>query len=67
MKDPAGVRESPVSVSSDGATIRTQVVVVGSGAGGASTAVTLAEAGYEVLVLEEVADPEHRDGMSADA
>jgi nucleoside-diphosphate-sugar epimerase len=33
--------------------IRTQVVVVGSGAGGAVTAATLAARGFEVLLLEE--------------
>ena len=40
----------------NGATVRTQVVVVGSGAGGAATAATLAENGYEVLILEEGPD-----------
>lgn len=33
--------------------LRTQVLVIGSGAGGAATAATLAEHGYEVLILEE--------------
>ena len=33
--------------------LETEVLVVGSGAGGATTAVTLAEAGRDVLVLEE--------------
>src|SRR5262245_56051694 len=33
--------------------IRTQVAVVGSGAGGAVTAATLAARGFEVLLLEE--------------
>ncbi len=33
--------------------VRCQVLVVGSGAGGASTALTLASQGYEVVVLEE--------------
>jgi nucleoside-diphosphate-sugar epimerase/choline dehydrogenase-like flavoprotein len=32
---------------------RTQILVIGSGAGGAVTAATLAEAGREVLILEE--------------
>ena len=32
---------------------RTQVLVIGSGAGGAVTALTLAEAGFDVTVLEE--------------
>jgi choline dehydrogenase-like flavoprotein len=33
--------------------VATQVLVIGSGAGGAITAATLAEAGYEVLIAEE--------------
>lgn len=33
--------------------LRTQVLVIGSGAGGAATAATLASRGYEVVVLEE--------------
>ncbi len=37
----------------DGATLRADVVVIGSGAGGAATACYLAEAGLDVLVLEE--------------
>jgi nucleoside-diphosphate-sugar epimerase/choline dehydrogenase-like flavoprotein len=37
----------------DGDVIRSEVVVVGSGAGGAATAVALTEHGYDVLVLEE--------------
>ncbi|MBN2564021.1 MAG: GMC family oxidoreductase [Phycisphaerae bacterium] len=36
--------------------IKTQVLVIGSGAGGAVTAATLAEAGREVLILEEGLD-----------
>lgn len=36
-----------------GAPARAQVVVVGSGAGGAPTATVLAEAGFDVLVVEE--------------
>ncbi|MDJ0868907.1 MAG: FAD-dependent oxidoreductase [Myxococcota bacterium] len=35
---------------------RTQVLVIGSGAGGATTAATLAEAGYDVLIAEEGLD-----------
>ncbi len=35
------------------ASLETEVLVIGSGAGGAPTAATLAEAGFEVLVLEE--------------
>lgn len=34
-------------------TLRTEVLVIGSGAGGATTAATLAEAGRHVLVVEE--------------
>lgn len=34
----------------------TEILVIGSGAGGAATAATLAERGYEVLVLEEGPD-----------
>ena len=53
---------------SDAASVRTQILVVGSGAGGAVTAATFAEAGYEVLLLEEgdtrlqllAANEEHR-------
>lgn len=33
--------------------LRTQVLVIGSGAGGATTATVLAEAGFDVLVVEE--------------
>jgi choline dehydrogenase-like flavoprotein len=33
--------------------LRAQVVVIGSGAGGATTAALLSEAGYDVLVIEE--------------
>ena len=36
--------------------ITTEVLVIGSGAGGATTAMALAEEGYEVLVLEEGPD-----------
>ncbi|MBI1816119.1 MAG: FAD-dependent oxidoreductase [Deltaproteobacteria bacterium] len=36
-----------------GAIVRTEVLVIGSGAGGAISAATLAARGYEVLVLEE--------------
>ena len=36
--------------------LETEILVVGSGAGGATTAVTLAEAGRDVLVLEEGPD-----------
>jgi choline dehydrogenase-like flavoprotein len=35
------------------ASLRAQVLVIGSGAGGASTAALLAEAGYDVLIAEE--------------
>ena len=36
--------------------LTTEILVVGSGAGGAATAVALAEAGHEVLILEEGPD-----------
>lgn len=37
----------------DGTTLKADVCIIGSGAGGAVTAATLAAAGYEVLVVEE--------------
>lgn len=37
--------------------VRVQVLIIGSGAGGATTAVELADAGYEVVVLEEGGRP----------
>jgi choline dehydrogenase-like flavoprotein len=37
----------------DGQPLKVQVLIVGSGAGGATTATVLAEAGFKVLVLEE--------------
>jgi choline dehydrogenase-like flavoprotein len=37
----------------DGATLKADVVVIGSGAGGAVVACELQRAGFEVLVLEE--------------
>ena len=36
-----------------GGRLTTEILVVGSGAGGAVTATALAEAGHEVLILEE--------------
>lgn len=33
--------------------LKTQVLVIGSGAGGSSTALMLAEAGYDVIIIEE--------------
>ena len=47
-------RVTPSAAASGTATpLHTQVLVIGSGAGGAITAATLAERGYEVLILEE--------------
>jgi nucleoside-diphosphate-sugar epimerase/choline dehydrogenase-like flavoprotein len=43
-------------LSADRRVLRTQVLVIGSGAGGAVTAATLADAGREVLILEEGPD-----------
>ncbi|HVO25590.1 MAG TPA: GMC family oxidoreductase [Candidatus Margulisiibacteriota bacterium] len=40
-------------MGSDEATLKTEILVIGSGAGGAVTAATLAEAGRTVLVVEE--------------
>ena len=37
----------------DGAALDAEVVVIGSGAGGATTAALLAEAGFDVLIVEE--------------
>jgi nucleoside-diphosphate-sugar epimerase/choline dehydrogenase-like flavoprotein len=45
MDDPASVPSAPSR--------RAQVLVIGSGAGGATTAATLATRGYDVVVLEE--------------
>ena len=33
--------------------LNTQILIIGSGAGGAFTAVTLAEAGFDVLLVEK--------------
>src|SRR5581483_11671324 len=38
---------------SEAQSIRVEVLVIGSGAGGATTAIELAQAGFEVVVLEE--------------
>jgi len=42
-----------INPATEATPLRTQVLVIGSGAGGAITAATLASRGYEVLILEE--------------
>ncbi|HEY4333734.1 MAG TPA: GMC family oxidoreductase [Ilumatobacteraceae bacterium] len=44
---------TPIHVRADTASYDTEVLIVGSGAGGATTAALLAEAGFGVLVVEE--------------
>lgn len=44
------IKTLPISKDTE---LRTQAVVIGSGAGGATTALMLAEAGIDVLILEE--------------
>ncbi len=43
----------PDGIIAGGPRLATQVLIIGSGAGGATTAAMLAEAGFEVLVVEE--------------
>lgn len=56
--DPASVHRQPAAASPistlvlDGNTLRADVVVIGTGAGGATAAARLAEAGHDVLILE---------------
>ena len=54
----AGAREmgKAIAVQPAPLPVRAQVLVIGSGAGGAATAAMLAERGYEVVVLEEGPD-----------
>ena len=50
-----------------GAVLKTEVLVIGSGAGGAVAAARLAESGHEVLVLEEGAPLDAEDFSENDA
>ncbi|HEY4331324.1 MAG TPA: GMC family oxidoreductase N-terminal domain-containing protein, partial [Ilumatobacteraceae bacterium] len=44
---------APIYIRADTASYDTEVLIVGSGAGGATTAALLAEAGFGVLIVEE--------------
>lgn len=56
--DPASAHRQPAAASPistlvlDGNTVRADVVVIGTGAGGATAAARLSEAGHDVLILE---------------
>src|SRR6185369_8325114 len=50
---PGKHRRTRMKRSDAGAAMTTQILIVGSGAGGAATATALAEAGCDVLILEE--------------
>ena len=52
MSRPAGAFTDAGTLA-DGATLAADVVIIGSGAGGAVTAAELTRAGFDVLVLEE--------------
>ena len=56
MSPDLGAKRRAYTEESVGNPLKAQVVVIGSGAGGALTAAVLAERGYDVLILEEGPD-----------